>query len=230
MAYALHHANLAGPLAADAPSVASRSTESLGLAETHDYPVWQALALVFRAAATVRSSDADAGLAEIDQGFALYNELSTPPVFWPTVLMIRATAYGAAGQFEQALELMRESEANVRDHDPLRDDLAIAHGDLFLTLPSPDLAAAEARFDRAAVIAGARKARMIELQALTRLVRVRSGDPQEETLQRLRQRYDWFTEGFDMPGWPQPETCSKPTDNPRTDPVPSALPAGLGRG
>ena len=101
--------------------------------------------------------------------------------------MLRATAYGAAGQFERALELMQEAEANVRDHDPRRDDLAIANGDLSLTLPSLDVTAAEARFDRAAVIAGSRRARMIELQALTRLVSVRSGDRQEDTLQRLRQ-------------------------------------------
>ena len=40
---------------------------------------------------------------------------------------------------------------------------------------------------------------MIELQALTRLVSVRRGDRQEDTLQRLRQLYDWFTEGFDTP-------------------------------
>jgi len=183
----------------DAPSVTSRATELLGLAETHGYPIWQALALVFRGSVTVQSSDAQGGLAETDEGFVLYNELATPPIFWPTVLMIRATAYGAAGHFERALELMQESEANVRDHDPLRDDLAIAHGDLLLTLPSPDLTAAEARFDRAAVIPSSRRARMIELQALTRLVSVRSGDPQGDTLQRLRELYEWFTEGFDTP-------------------------------
>ena len=199
IAYALHHANIVDLWRMDAPSVTSRATELLGLAETHGYPIWQALALVFRGAATVQSGDVHAGLAEIDKGFELYNELATPPIFWPTVLTIRATAYGAAGQFERALELMRESEANVRDQDPLRDDLAIAHGDLFLTLPSPDQTAAEARFDRAAVIAGSRRARMIELQALTRLVSVRSGDPQEDTLQQLRQLYEWFTEGFDTP-------------------------------
>jgi hypothetical protein len=179
--------------------VTNRATELLGLAEIHGYPIWRALALVFRGAATVRLGDAHAGLAEIDEGFVLYNELATPPIFWPTVLMIRATAYGAAGQYERALELMQESEANVRDHDPLRDDLAIAHGDLLLTLPASDRAAAEARFDRAAVIAGSRRARMIELQALTRLVTLRSGARQQETLQRLGQLYEWFTEGFDTP-------------------------------
>ena len=97
----------------DAPSVAAGPTESLRLAETHDYPVWRALALVFRGTATVACGEPDAGLAEIEQGFALYHELSTPPVFWPTLLMIRATAYGLAGEVDRALELMREAESNL---------------------------------------------------------------------------------------------------------------------
>ena len=179
-------------------SVACRAEELLRVADAHDYPIWRALALVFHGTATVQSGDADAGLAELEQGFVLYSELSTPPIFWPAVLLIRATAYGMTGQVERALELLHESEASVQGNDPVAADIAMAHGDLLLALPTPDLSAAEARFEQAAAIAGSRKARMVELEALTRLAAVRRGAPhQEDTVRRLRQLYDTFTEGFD---------------------------------
>jgi hypothetical protein len=195
-AYALHHANLLDSWRLDAASVTSRSEELLRLADAHGYAIWRALALVFRGAAAVASGHADAGLADIEEGFVLYNELSTPPVFWPAVLTIRATAHGLAGQAERAVELLREADANVRGDDPLTAGVALAHGDVLLALPSPDLAPAEARFERSAAIAGARGARMIELEAVTRLATLRRG---EDTRQRLRRLYDEFTEGFDTP-------------------------------
>ncbi len=102
------------------------------------------------------------GLAEIEQGFALYRELSTPPVFWPAVLTIRATAYGLAGEVDRALVLMREAESNLQRDDPVEADIAIATGDLLVALPTPDLSAAEARFEQAAALAGSRKARMVD--------------------------------------------------------------------
>jgi len=197
IAYALHHANVVDLWRMDRSSVASRAGELLDVADTHGYPTWRALALVLRGAATVQSGDGPGGLADIDEGFALYNELATPPIFWPTILMMRATAYRAAGHVEQALELMKQSEALLHGYDPLLADLAMSHGDLLLGLPSPDLPAAEARFERAAELARSRRARMVELQALTRLARLRQGDRRRETLQDLRELYYWFTEGFD---------------------------------
>jgi hypothetical protein len=199
-AYALHHANILDLWRLDAPSVATRSVELLRLADAHGYPIWRALALVFHGAATVATGPADEGLEEIEQGYALYNEISTPPIFWPAVLAIRATAYGRAGQVERALDLLREAEANVQDVDPLAADIAMAQGDFLLALPSPEHSTAVARFEQAALIAGSRGARMVELQAITRLAVARRGAAEyEETVHRLRRLYDMFTEGFDTP-------------------------------
>jgi predicted ATPase len=199
-AFALHHANLLDLWRSDAPSVASRCEELLRLADAHGYPIWRALALVFHGTATVASGHADAGLDEIEEGFALYNECSTPPVFFPAVLTTRATAYGMAGQVERALDLLEEAEANVLSDDPQAADIAMAQGDFLLALPSPDRSAAAARFEQAATNAGSRGARMIELQALTRLAAVQSeASTKEDTLRRLRRLYDTFTEGFDSP-------------------------------
>jgi predicted ATPase len=200
MAYALHHANVLHVSRLDFASVAVRAEELLRLATAHDYPVWRALALIFRGVATVASGQSDAGLAEIEQGFALYRELSTPPAFWPGLLLIRATAYGMAGDVDRALMLMQEAKDNLQTNDPLEAEVAIASGDLLLASPVHDLAVADARFEQAATAAGARRARMVELEALTRLVVLRRGSAQEQdTRRRLRDCYEWFTEGFGTP-------------------------------
>jgi hypothetical protein len=198
-AFALHHANVLDLWRLDAPSVASRSEELLRLADAHGYPIWRALALVFHGTATVASGHGDAGLEEIEEGFALYNECLTPPIFFPAVLTTRAAAYGMAGQVERALELLQESEANVRGDEPLAADIAMAQGEFLLALPSPEFPAAKARFEQAAAIAGSRGARMVELQALTRLAALPQEASQQADTVRLRRLYDTFTEGFDSP-------------------------------
>ena len=200
LAYALHHASVLHVSRLDFGSVAAQTDESLRLATTHDYPVWRALALMFRGVATVASGRFDIGLAEIEEGFAQYRELSTPPVFWPGLLMIRAIAYGLTGDVDRGLVLIREAEGNLHRSDPLIADMAIAHGDLLLARPTRDVVAADALFERGAEVAAARHARMIQLEALTRLATVRRGTALEaDTLRRLRDCYTWFTEGFDTP-------------------------------
>ena len=134
----------------------------------------------------------DARLGDIEEALG-----RVPPVFWPALLLIRASAYATASQLDRALELMREAEASMPRNDPLAAELAIALGDLLLAEPARDSAGGEAHFEEAATLAGARSARMVELEALTRLVAVRRGGPKgEDTLRRLRDLYEGFTEGF----------------------------------
>ena len=98
MAYALHHAGLLDLWRQDLAGVARRADALLAIAEAHDYPTWRALALVWGGMAMVGSGDVDAGLARVEEGFELYKGLSAPPVFWPALLMIRASALGMAGR------------------------------------------------------------------------------------------------------------------------------------
>jgi hypothetical protein len=199
IAYALHHAAVLDLWRGDPASVTAHADESLDLATTHDYPIWQALALVLGGAAAVSTTDApDPGLAQIERGFTLYEELSTPPVFWAHLLMIRASAYAAAGQVHRALALLEVAESSVESHDPVEANIAIAHGDVLLLLPSRDPVEVEALFERAAAHASARRARMVELEALTRLATLhRTGVKGDDARRRLRSVVDAFTEGFD---------------------------------
>jgi hypothetical protein len=199
-AYALHHAGLLELWRVNLDCVAARATALLAIAEQHDYPTWRALALVLGGTAMAGSGEVDVGLARVAEGFELYKGLSAPPVFWPALLVIRAGALGMVGRNQEALGFVREAEAALQPGDPTAPDVGIAHGDLLLAAAPPDAREAEDIFERTARLAADRGARMAQLQALTRLAVLRSGTPAAVEARRvLRQVYDQFTEGFELP-------------------------------
>jgi adenylate cyclase len=200
MAYALHHAALLDMWRLDLAGVAARAEALLAIAEAHDYPTWRALALVWRGMARIGSGDVEAGLAHVEEGFELYKGLSTPPVFWPALLMLRASAFGMAGRGQEGLAFIREAQAAVQAGDPMAPDVRIVHGELLLSLTPPSAPAAEAELADAAELAGRHGARMAQLQALTHLAVLRRGSPGEaEAVRALQEVYDGFSEGLDSP-------------------------------
>jgi predicted ATPase len=198
MAYALHHAGLLDVWRRDLEAVTARADALLAIAQAHGYPTWRALALVLGGLAAVGSGDADAGMARVEEGFELYQGLSTPPVFWPALLMLRAVALGQAGRTDEALSVIGQAEAVLQPGDPLAPDVGLVHGDLLLSLPAPDVTEAVAVFERVVKVTAEQQARLPQLQALTRLATLRRGTPDEAAAQdALRELYDGFTEGFD---------------------------------
>jgi hypothetical protein len=130
-----------------------------------------------------------------EKGIELYQGLTTPPVFWPYLLGLRARVAGACGDPERGLELIGEAIAIVGLNDV---EYRIVEGDLLRMLPDPDHEAVEQAYLSAARVAGAVGIHLVELQALTRLVALRrelgmSPDGTEE----LAAVYAGFTEGFE---------------------------------
>ena len=198
MAYVLHHAALLDLWRDDLTSVAERAEALLAIAQAHDYPTWRALALVLGGLAVVGTGEVDAGLARVEQGFELYKGLSTPPVFWPALLTIRAVARARAGRVADALAVIADAEAVLQPGDPLAPDVGLVHADLLLALSPPDPAAATALLERVVQQTVEHGALMPRLQALTRLATLRKGTPAEgEALRALREVYERFTEGHD---------------------------------
>jgi hypothetical protein len=88
----------------------------------------------------------------------------------------------------------------MHDNYPLAGDIPIVKGDLLLALDPTDTARAERLFERAAAVTAERGARMVELQAMTRLAALRRGTPREaEARECLRRVLDSFTEAFTTP-------------------------------
>ena len=196
--YALWHTALLDLWRFDLSTMAARAETLHALATAHDYPIWRALALVLRGTKMIADGKVEAGLAEVDRGFDLYDDQTTPPIFWPPLLQVRAVGRMLAGRIDQALELVAKSESLMAATDPQEPDFAIMRGDLHMATAPPDVAMAEASYQSAFDVARERGLRMSELQAATRLATLRRGTPREQaSLQQLRDVYNSFTEGYD---------------------------------
>src|SRR5688572_4070113 len=108
----------------------------------------------------VGGGDGEAGLARLEEGFDLYQDLSAPPVSWAGLLLLRGSAVAMAGRPDDGLAYIVEAKAALEEGDPLAPDLDIAHGELLLVSSSPDVATAESLFEHAATEAGRRGARI----------------------------------------------------------------------
>jgi predicted ATPase len=200
MAFALHHAGLLDLWRVDLDNLAPRAAALRTLAEAHDYPMWRALGLILGGVAEIGTGDVDTGMSKVEAGFELYRSLATPPVFWPALLMIHASALAGAGRTTDALDVIREAEATLHSGDPVEADLLVVHSDVLLAVDAPDPSAVEAMLERAVAIARPRGAHAAQLRALTRLAVLRRGTAGEnEARQALREVYEGLTEGRDLP-------------------------------
>jgi hypothetical protein len=165
--------------------------------------VWKTLATVLEGVALTSLGQTDKGLAEeglalTETGIELYQGLTTPPIFWPLILTLRATVHALAGKPERALELANEAIELGAPEEIVSPDFRILKGDIIRMLPEPDPAAAEAAYQAAIRGAKAANLHLIELEALTKLVALRremgiTPDGGRE----LAALYGTFTEGLD---------------------------------
>jgi predicted ATPase/class 3 adenylate cyclase len=164
----------------------------------NDYMVWKTLATVLEGVALTSLGQTAAGLALTETGIELYQGLTTPPIFWPLILTLRATVHAMAGKPELALGLINEAIELGGPEELVSPEFRIFKGDFIRMLPEPDLAAAEAAYQSAIRGSRAGKIALIELQALTRLVGLRRETGHiPDGSEQLATLYATFTEGFD---------------------------------
>jgi hypothetical protein len=114
------------------------------------------------------------------------------------VLALRAFSLAGAGKPEAALELIDEAIAHTDGNEAIYPEFRVIRGDLVLMTQRRDAAAAEESYR--AAIRGATEigARLIELQATTRLVELhRATNVTPDGSDRLRELYESFTGGLD---------------------------------
>ncbi|RPI25856.1 MAG: hypothetical protein EHM57_00965 [Actinobacteria bacterium] len=200
LAYALYHVGFFDLSRQRFDSAQAHAIELASVAAEHDYPVWRALSSVLHGVCMCASGLAEEGVALTQAGTDLYLGLTTPPVFWPPLLGLRAGAFAMAGMPKEGLNLVDEAIALPSSDAMIETELRIARGDLISALPDGDPAECEQEYRSAARIAGDLGMRLTQLQAVTRLVAVlraqgRSPDGSDE----LSAIYDSFTEGFEEP-------------------------------
>jgi predicted ATPase/class 3 adenylate cyclase len=194
LAYATFHVTLLDLWSRRLDVAHQRAGDVLDIADEYGYQIWRALGLVLQGVTTASLGDPQGGLMRSEQGMALYENLQTPPVFWPQLLGLRAEASQLAGRSADALELL-DRAITLADGDWGSLGLVIQKADLLMSLN--DIQGAERLLQRAFDEARAVDARAIQLRAATRLAQPpMSGG---NALLRLREVYDTFTEGFDTP-------------------------------
>jgi hypothetical protein len=112
------------------------------------------------------------GLAQVNEGIEQYQNLPTPPVFWPMLLAVQAATHALAGRVADGLTLIDEALAIAEhglDRGPI-SDLSLLKGDR-LTLAATG-ADPEPWFRRAFDMAEELEARMPQLPAAIRLCRL----------------------------------------------------------
>jgi hypothetical protein len=199
-AYALFHVAFLDMWRRDWQRVHERASAVLEIAEEHDYQVWKALAQIFLGVAEAAVGRPEQGVALSDQGFGRYQDLTTPPVFWPLLLSVRARGLGMAGRAAEALAPIDEAIELMRGRDNvLYPQLPLVKGDLLVEAPASGDAVGW--FRHAFDAADAAGARMWQLRAATRLAQLRSaaGEPSEWEQEALRAVFETFVDASDTP-------------------------------
>ncbi len=156
----------------DAPSAALPWLEELqSLAHEHEFPFFEALAMVFKGWCRSIDRDVQDGLALMREGFRLYRS-GDSRLFLPSFLRIEAELLRRAGKIDQGLDALRKGAGMARrsgahwdaaEHDRIRGKLLRARG---------EFDAAERAFVRAIRTAGDRGAKLFELRAAVALARL----------------------------------------------------------
>ncbi|HSE82120.1 MAG TPA: adenylate/guanylate cyclase domain-containing protein [Gaiellaceae bacterium] len=195
LAYTLFHVGVLDLWQRELQLVRQRAGEALEVAEEHDYQIWKAVGLVLQGVAMTGLGQPEEGLACVDRGTALYQGLTTPPIFWPLLLSVRARGFALAGRPDEGLPLIDEALELTGADDFLHPEFALLKGDLLVALDDAD--AAEPLFQSALEVARDLTLRTPQLQAATRLTRLRRAAGKPAEIGDLRAVYETFADGLD---------------------------------
>jgi hypothetical protein len=86
----------------------------------------------------IADGEVEDGLAEVDRGFGLCEDQTTPPVIWPPLLRVRGHRPDAGGADRPGVGACRRVESLIPATDTQAPDLAIMRGDLHMAMAPPD--------------------------------------------------------------------------------------------
>ena len=195
LAYATFHVALVDLWSERLDLAHDRAAAVIRIAEEHDYQVWNAIGLTLHGVTTAALGNPAAGLEETERGVALYQNLRTPPVFWPALLSLKGLAHALAGHPTEALEVLDEAASLADEGSWDSAAIKIQKADVLLALD--DRERAEPLLSRALQEAQRAGVLPLQLRAATRLARIAGPDAQQGAVAILREIVDAFTEGAD---------------------------------
>lgn len=197
LAYALYHNGYMDVWRGDFEACRDRASQLAAVAGENEYAVWSTLATLLEGAATTALGDPETGVRLTETSVSLYRGLTTPPIFWPYVLLVRSLVHGLAGAPERGIELIDEAIGFTGSDAGVAPEFLVARGDLLLASGSP-VDGPIAAYEGAWKLAAQTGLHLWELKALTKLVELQATTSQAiDAVARLAEVYDRFTEGFE---------------------------------
>jgi predicted ATPase/class 3 adenylate cyclase len=200
-AFARFHAGLVHLFRREPELARDRALAALEVADEHDFQVWTAVGNCLLGAAQAVAGRPDEGLANLRAGLSLYQETRTPPIFWPMLRYLEATACLVANRPEQGLTAVDVGIGlfGERGGSILLPEFQILRGDLLASDHGPTEAAIEC-YRLALDGAIGFDTLMSQIRATTRLWRIAASEgDRDAAADQLAAAVARLTEGFETP-------------------------------
>ena len=173
--------------------------ELVALADEKSSLFWKTLGMLTQRCALALTGETTDAAQMITSGIKAFR--STGGTLWaPSWVSYLARAYADIGQFDDAWRCIAEATKTVQTTKEKWCEAEVHRtaGEIALKSPHPDLAKAEAYFERALAVAREQRAKSWELRAATSMARLwRDQGKRQQARDLLAPIYGWFTEGFD---------------------------------
>jgi predicted ATPase/class 3 adenylate cyclase len=197
--YALGHAPLAYFESGNRAKAKTVVDELAALAEEKDALMWKATGMVWQGSLFALTGKASDAVHMITTGINA-RRLTGSTVWLPLWLSCLTIANAELGQFDEAKRCIGEAmtAAEATKETWYEAEVHRIAGEIAFKSPEPDVAKAEAHFERALSIARQQQAKSWELRASMSLARLwRDQGKAQQARELLAPVYGWFTEGFD---------------------------------
>jgi class 3 adenylate cyclase/predicted ATPase len=196
--YALNTASITHVLCGNYAEANAIIDELITLTDRTGSLFWAAWGIMQRGCVLALTGKASDAVQTITSGFTAWRATGSTTLM-PSYLSYLAGAHAELGQFDKATlcigEAMIAAEAKERWYEAEVNRIA---GEIALLAPQPDMAKAEAYFERALAVAREQQAKSWELRAAMSMARLRRVQGKRDEAHRvLAPVYGWFTEGFD---------------------------------
>jgi predicted ATPase len=183
----------------DVLAVHEHAEAAVALATEQGFPVWAALGTTLRGWALTMQGQGEEGMTHARQGIAALRATGAA-LFVPYLCTVLADVCAHLGHLEDALQVLAEAHALVKQHDERYWEAEVCRlqGVLLLQQPGTPQAEAEVWLQRALDVARRQEAKSLELRAAMSLSRLwQQQGKRAEARELLAPVYGWFTEGFD---------------------------------
>ena len=199
LAYAFAHVELLYSSRGNYTMTKAIVGELAALANERGSSYWETQAMLKQGRISALTGNAADAVKKLTAGLASYR--STGATCWTTESLIDLTiAFAELGRFDDAWRCIGETTTIIeKTGERLWEaETNRVAGEITLLSPEPNVAKAEAFFDRALAVARKQQAKCWELRASTSLARLwRDQGKVKQARELLVPVYGWFTEGFD---------------------------------